>query len=169
MELVFIVIAFLVIIAGIGGCVLPVIPGPPIAYIGLLVLHFGMDNSEFSTTYLVVHALFAIAITVLDYVVPVWGTKKFGGSKYGTWGSTIGLIVGAIVLPAIGLVLGPFGLISIILGPFVGAVVGELIGGMDSSRALRAGVGAFIGFLAGTFMKLVYCFAVLYAAIMALV
>lgn len=168
MELVFIIIAFLVIIAGIGGCVLPVIPGPPIAYVGILVLHFGMEDSEFSATYLIIHALVAIAITLLDYVVPVWGTKKFGGTKYGTWGSTIGLIVGAFVLPPAGLALGPFGLITIILGPFAGAVIGELIGGMESSKAMRAGMGAFVGFLAGTLMKLVYCFAVLYAAVTAL-
>jgi len=164
MELLLIIVAFLVIIAGIGGCVLPVIPGPPIAFLGLLIMHFGMEESSFGAGSLMIYALLAIVITILDYVVPAWGTKKFGGSKYGTWGSTIGLILGAFVLP-----LGPLGLVSIILGPFVGAVIGERLGGMNSSKAMKAGLGAFVGFLAGTLMKLVYCFAVLFAAIMALV
>ena len=123
MEWLLIIVAFLVIIAGIGGCVLPVIPGPPIAFIGMLILHFAGESYAFSTTALVIYGLLAIVVTVIDYIVPVWGTKKFGGTKYGTWGSTIGLIVGAIVFPFFGIVLGPFGLLGIILGPFVGAVL----------------------------------------------
>jgi len=95
--------------------------------------------------------LFALIVQILDYIVPAWGTKKFGGSKYGTWGSIIGLIAGLFFLPA----LGPFGIITILGGPFLGALIGEKIAGRDSNTATRAAFGSFIGFLAGTFMKLV--------------
>lgn len=162
MEWILVVLAALLIIAGIGGCVLPIIPGPPIAFVGMLVLHFSDESRAFGFWTLVVYGLVAIAITVLDYFIPIYGTKKFGGTKYGTRGSIVGLIVGTIVLPVLGIVLGPFGLLGIILGPFAGAVVGEKIGGMENDQALKAGIGSFIGFLAGTLLKLVYCLVILY-------
>ena len=169
MEWILVVIAALLIIAGIGGCVLPIIPGPPIAFVGMLVLHFSSESYAFATSTLFVYGLVAIGITVLDYFIPIYGTKKFGGTKYGTRGSMVGLLVGTLVLPVLGLVLGPFGLLGIILGPFAGAVIGEKIGGMENASALKAGVGSFIGFLAGTMLKLVYCFVILYLFITALV
>jgi uncharacterized protein YqgC (DUF456 family) len=86
----------------------------------------------------------AIIVTILDYIVPIWGTKKFGGSRSGTIGATIGLIVG--------LFFGPPG---IILGPFIGAVVAELASGHDQKTSLRSGFGSFIGFLTGVVLKLV--------------
>jgi uncharacterized protein YqgC (DUF456 family) len=98
---------------------------------------------------------------VLDYVVPIYGTKKFGGSKRGVWGSTIGLLVGLFVLPFFGIVIGPFGLFGIILGPFLGAYIGEKTGGRDSNTALKAAIGSFIGFLTGTFMKFAYSVVVI--------
>jgi hypothetical protein len=97
-----------------------------------------------------------VVVSILDYLVPIYGTKKFGGSKRGVWGSTIGLIVGIFILPILGIVIGPFGLLGIILGPFVGAYLGEMTAGKDSESALRAAFGSFIGFLAGTFMKFAY-------------
>jgi len=100
--------------------------------------------------------LIMLAVSILDYIVPIYGTKKFGGSRSGIRGSTIGLIAGIIVLPALGIVIGPFGLLGIILGPFIGAYLGEKMGGKDSDTAFKAAIGSFIGFLAGTFMKLSY-------------
>ena len=91
----------------------------------------------------------AVVVTILDYIVPVWGTKKFGGTKYGTRGATVGLIIG--------LFLGPPG---IILGPFIGAVVGELIFKDDMKYALKAGFGSLLGFLTGIGLKLAASFVI---------
>ncbi|MEA3495266.1 MAG: DUF456 domain-containing protein [Bacteroidota bacterium] len=142
MDIVLIVIGAVLLIVGIAGCFVPVIPGPPISYISILLLHF-TEAHQFTDKFLIIAALLTIAVTVLDYVVPIWGTKKFGGSKKGVWGSTIGLIIGLF-----------FGPIGIILGPFVGAVIGEMIDGKEFKPALKSGFGAFLGFVAGVIMKL---------------
>ena len=157
MEWIILLIAAIVIIVGIGGCVLPVIPGPPIAFVGLLITHFTDQEYRFTIATLIIYGVLAAAITVLDFLVPAWGTKKFGGTKYGSWGSTIGLllVVFFIPIPFVGPILG------IIIAPFLGAVIGEKIGGMETNKALKAGFGSFIGFLTGTLLKLVYCFVVL--------
>jgi uncharacterized protein len=145
MEILWIVIGAICVILGILGCILPVIPGPPIAWLSLLLLQIAeKDPRPFSTQTLVIWGVVTLLVTILDYVVPAWGTKKFGGSKYGTWGSTLGLLIG--------LFFGPPG---IIIGPFAGAVIGELIGGKSTKVALKAGFGSFIGFLAGVLLKLV--------------
>ncbi|MFO7722096.1 MAG: DUF456 domain-containing protein [Bacteroidales bacterium] len=145
MEVLWIIVGIACVILGVLGCVLPIIPGPPVAFVSLLLLQITeKDQRPFSVQTLVIWGIVVIIVTVLDYIVPVWGTKKFGGTRYGTWGSTIGLIIG--------LFFAPWGLI---LGPFGGAVVGELLGGQSSSHALRAGFGSFIGFLTGVLLKLV--------------
>jgi hypothetical protein len=144
MDILLIGFGIILMITGIAGCVLPLLPGPPMNYLGLLLLHF-TSRYQFSDKFLLIWAAITIVVYALDYVIPVWGTKKFGGSKYGVWGSVIGLVAGLFFFP-------PFG---IIIGPFAGAVVGELIAGKDSSAALKSGFGSFIGFLAGTFLKLI--------------
>jgi uncharacterized protein YqgC (DUF456 family) len=133
----------IMMIAGILGCLLPVLPGPPLSFAGLLLLHF-TRFADFSTTFLITWGCVTILVTVLDYVVPIWGTKKFGGSKYGMWGAGIGLVVGIFFLPPIG----------IIVGPFAGAVIGEAIKGENATSSFRAGLGSFLGFLAGVGIKL---------------
>jgi uncharacterized protein YqgC (DUF456 family) len=154
MDWLLIILSFILILAGLIGCILPVLPGPPLSFIGVLLAHF-TRFAEFETLTLFSLGLLALVVQILDYIVPVWGTKKFGGTKYGTWGSIIGLIVGIIVLPMLGLVIGPFGIIGILAGPFFGALIGETIAGQQSEKAMRAAFGSFIGFLTGTFMKLV--------------
>jgi uncharacterized protein YqgC (DUF456 family) len=143
MDYFLLILSILLIVTGLLGCLLPVLPGPPFSFLGLLLLHF-TKFADFTVTLLIVTAVLAIIVTVLDYVVPIWGTKKFGGSKAGQWGATIGMIIGMIFL-------GPLGLI---FGPLVGAIIGELIKGTESRQALRAGFGAFIGFLLGVGLKL---------------
>lgn len=133
----------IIMIAGILGCILPVLPGPPLSFAGLLVLHF-TKYADFSSTFLITWCCVAIIVTVLDYVVPVWGTKKFGGSKSGMWGAGIGLIIGIFFLPPLG----------IIIGPFAGAVIGEALTGKNTSASFRAGLGSFLGLLVGVGIKL---------------
>jgi uncharacterized protein len=154
MDYVLLILGFICILLGILGSILPGLPGPPVSYLGLLLIHWTRFAS-FSTRMLVVMAFIVAVVAVLDYFVPIWGTKIFGGSKAGVRGSTIGLIIGMILLPVFGIVLGPFGLFGILGGPFIGAWIGELYAGKDSRVALKAAFGSFIGFLAGTLMKIV--------------
>ncbi|MEE4197933.1 MAG: DUF456 domain-containing protein [Bacteroidales bacterium] len=143
MDWLLLVIAILLIILGLLGCILPVIPGPPLSFLGLLIVHF-TDFADFTTNFLWIAAFIAIVVTVLDYVVPIWGTRRFGGTKAGMWGAGIGMVVGMIFL-------GPLGLI---LGPLAGAIIGESLQGANNKDAFRAGLGAFIGFLTGVGLKL---------------
>ncbi|MGN1247087.1 MAG: DUF456 domain-containing protein [Paludibacteraceae bacterium] len=145
MDIFLIILGAICLLIGILGCVLPVLPGVPLAYCGLLLLH-ATDKVQFSWQFLVIWAVVTIIVQVLDSVVPIWGTKKFGGSKMGVWGSTLGLLVG--------LFFGPWG---IVLGPFLGAVVFELIDGKNTRLALKAGWGSFVGLMTGTILKLICC------------
>lgn len=142
MDWILIITGGLLLIGGVLGCVLPIIPGPPLGFIGLILLQL-TSHKPFSAAQLALYAGLAALVTFLDYVVPVWGTRQFGGSKYGSWGSMLGLLSGLFIPPW-----------GIILGPFAGAVIGELMSGKPSQAALRAGFGSFVGFLAGTLMKL---------------
>ncbi|HCE57172.1 MAG TPA: DUF456 domain-containing protein [Prolixibacteraceae bacterium] len=144
MDYVLIIFGVILTLTGILGCVLPMLPGPPINYLAILLLHF-TSNHQFSIRFLVIWAVIAAVVVLLDYLIPVWGTKKFGGSKQGVWGSVIGLVAGLFIFP-------PFG---IIIGPFAGAVIGEFIAGKESGEAFKSGFGSFVGFLAGTFIKLI--------------
>jgi len=130
---------------GIIGCIVPGLPGVPVAYIGLWIAQ-ATDKIDFSWQFLLIWGIVTVVVSILDYIVPAWGTKKYGGTKYGVWGSTIGVIVGLF-----------FGAVGVIIGPLVGAVLGELISGKQFNEALRAGWGSFIGILAGTVLKLVCC------------
>jgi uncharacterized protein YqgC (DUF456 family) len=149
-DLLLLLVGIALIIIGIAGCILPIIPGPPISFAGVLVLHF-TRYAHFGNNTLIILGAAAVIVTILDYMVPAWGTKKFGGSRAGMLGSIIGLLVGLFFVPP----LGPFGIISILAGPFFGAYVGETIHGKNSNEALRAAFGSFIGFITGTIMKLV--------------
>lgn len=146
-------LSILIVIVGLAGCILPIIPGPPISFIGILIIHF-TRFADFSFNTLFFLGALAVVVQILDYIVPVWGTKKFGGSRAGVWGSLLGLIAGIILLPMMGIVLGPFGIIGILGGPFFGALIGELIAGKESEKAFVAAFGSFIGFITGTLMKL---------------
>lgn len=157
MDVLLIILGFICILVGLAGSVLPGLPGPPISYVGLLLLHF-TDDVEFSVTQLVVWAVFVVVIQILDFIIPSIGTKKFGGSSYGIWGCNIGVVVGLFA--------GPLG---IILGPFIGAVIGEMIKTNDVRLSLKAGFGAFLGFLTGTLIKIAIVIYFLVEAIMALV
>ena len=145
-DYILLIFAIILMLFGIIGCLVPVLPGPPLSFLGLVLLQF-TKFADFSAGILITMALIALVVTVLDYIVPVWGTRKFGGSKYGIRGAAVGLIIG--------LFLGPVG---IIVGPFVGAVVGELIFKDDLKYAFKAGFGSLLGFLTGIGLKLAASF-----------
>lgn len=157
MTTLLLILAALLILAGIAGAVLPILPGPPIAFLGLVALHYASPEYAVSSNVFWIMGSLAVVITVLDYVVPVYGTKRFGGTKWGTNGSTVGLLVGIFG----GAIFGPLAPLAIVLGPFFGAVIGELMGGATNQNALRSGFGAFFGFLAGVFMKAAYAIGLL--------
>ncbi len=142
MDYLLLALAIIFMIVGIAGCLLPVLPGPPLSYLGLVILHF-TRFADISKNLFIILGIVAVVVTIVDYIVPIWGTRKFGGSKYGVRGATVGLIIG--------LFLGPLG---IIIGPFIGAVVGELIFKDDIKYALKAGFGSLLGFLTGVGLKL---------------
>lgn len=160
MSTLWIILAVLCALFGIVGSIVPGLPGPPVSWVALLLLSLSAA-AAYTPTFLIVMAVVAAVITVLDYLVPIWGTKRFGGTKAGTRGSTWGLVVSILVLPLLGITIGPFGIIGILAGPFVGAYIGERNAGNDESMALRSAFGSFVGFLAGTVMKLTYCIVVM--------
>ena len=143
MDIILVLVGLLLMVGGIVGSFLPILPGPLTSWFGLLVLYL-TETIEINYWVLGITLVIAISIYLLDYIIPAMGTKKFGGSRYGIIGTTIGLIIGLIFFP-------PFG---IIIGPFLGALLGELLyDSKDSSRAVKAAFGSFIGFLTSTFIK----------------
>ena len=145
MDTLWLVVGIIVMLVGILGCLLPLLPGPPLCYLALLIQQLRTDP-PFPSKFLWIWAGITIAITALDYIIPLFSTRRFGGTKYGVWGCTIGLIAGFWM--------GPLG---IIIGPFVGVFIGEIIASNDSGIALKAAWGSFVGFLLGTILKLVVC------------
>ncbi len=151
MDALLLILGLICMIGGILGSFLPVLPGPGLSWLGLLLLYL-TEAVKMNYWILGISLVITIIISILDYVIPAQGTKRFGGSSYGVWGTNIGLVVG-IFAPI------PFGFI---IGPFVGAWVGELIyNSRDQKRAWKAATGSFIGFLASSFMKFVVCVAFL--------
>ena len=176
MEIVLVVFAFLFLLTGLAGSVIPALPGPPISYIGLLLLQWS-GRGEFSTVFLIVWAVITAVVMVADNILPAWMTKRFGGSRAAVIGSILGLIIGMIFFAPIGL----------LAGPFLGALAGELINtgiqakrGKNNSdnnteinssnvsnnaRALKAALGAFLAFIVGTGAKLIIGSMMIYYAI----
>jgi uncharacterized protein YqgC (DUF456 family) len=153
MELLWNILGILLILTGLIGSFLPVLPGPPISFAGLLLIHF-FGGHPFSNSLLLVYAILSVLLLILDYYLPVWTTKKFGGSKAGQWGATIGVLLGLFA--------GPWG---IFFGPLIGAYLGELINGRKNQEAWRSAKGAFIGFLLGTGLKIMLVGAMLASAV----
>jgi len=154
MDIALIIIWTILCIIAIIGSILPVLPGPLLAYIAFILLRLTWTH-PFTWTFFIVRAVIIIILTVLDYIIPSRGTKKFWWTKRGVRGSNIGLVVAVIVLPIFGIVLGPFGLIWLIGWPFLGAYLGEKYAGKQHNHALRAARWSFVGFVTGSLLKLV--------------
>lgn len=142
MDTLLICIGAALMFAGIIGAFLPVLPGPPISYAGLLLLQF-TSPTPFTTMFLVYWAIIVVIVMSLENLLPAVGSNRMGGTRYGVWGCIIGGVIGLFLFPPLG----------IIFGPIVGAFIGELVSGQTSDRALRAAIGSFIGFFAGTVIK----------------
>lgn len=152
LEAILIALAVILIIVGIAGSVLPVLPGPPLSWLGLLVLKFAPSIGErLSWSVVVAVGLLTLAVFILDNVLPVWSTKKIGGSKKVVWGAGIGSVAGFWF--------GPFG---IILGPFIGAMVAGLVSGLHIKAALKHASGAFVGFFTGIVLKFINLGVIVY-------
>jgi len=138
-----IVTGFILLLAGIAGCFIPFLPGPPLAYGSLILLQLS-SFKPYTEKFLIIWALVTFAVVIADSYIPIWATKKSGGTKSGVRGATIGLIIGIFFFPPLGL----------IIGPFIGAFAGEMINNQDSNKAFRSAIGSFIGFVTGTLMKI---------------
>lgn len=145
MDIALSVAAFLLSIAGIIGCIVPALPGVVLSYAGLLCAYF-TSYSHMSATALWIWLAVTVAVSVADYFLPAWMTRRFGGSRAGAIGATVGVFAGFFIFPPVG----------ILLGPFVGAVVGELLNDRgDVPKAVLVGFGSFLSFIVGTGLKVV--------------
>ena len=152
MNVLLIIIGLILALAGMVGCILPVLPGPLLSFCALILLSWIKNWQIFSQTFLMVMSAVTALLIVLDYVAPALGAKKYGASKRGLWGSAIGMIIGIFFIP-------PWGMI---VGAFIGALAGELASGKSGSKALRAGWGILIGNVLGVGLKLAFTAVVLF-------
>lgn len=158
MDLFFYIICFALCLCGLAGCFLPVVPGPPLAFIGYLTLLLTPAAENMSVWGITVIGLLTIGSVVLDYFIPTLGVKVFGGTKYGKWGSFVGTFAGLFWLP-----------VGLIMGPFLGAFIGELLRNSNFNDAIRSGLGSLVGFLCGTFFKVIVCLIILIFAIVSII
>ena len=147
------IIAGILMILGLVGCIIPVLPGPPMSFIGLLILAIAQHFAPPLTSQLIlIMAVLMVIVTILDYIIPAAGAKKYGASKWGIWGAILGMVLGLLFFPPLG----------IIVGAFLGAVVVELMIGKGGKDALRAGWGTLLGTLLGTVLKTTVSFIMIY-------
>jgi len=137
-------IAIVLFTLGVIGTLIPGLPGPVLIWLGMLVYGLMTGFEGLSVWFFIVQGLAALLVMAVDYAAAALGTKKFGGSRASILGAVIGLFAGIMIL-------GPIG---IVFGPFLGALVGEMIIGLPPDKALRSSVGALVGLLGGLFVKL---------------
>ncbi len=143
MEIFIAVLGAICVFIGLIGTFIPMLPGTPISYIGCLLLLL-IPGCTLTWKFFLLWGIIVAVVQLANYFIPVWGVNKFGGTKYGQWGSVIGVLVGLFLTP-----------IGIILGPFVGAVIGELVGGMNFNDSLKAGFGSFVGTFVGMVLGII--------------
>ena len=146
MDLLLIIISGVLIILGIIGSFMPILPGPLTSWFGLFILNL-ISSIEIENTLLTITFIIAVTIFILDSLIPIYGSKYFGATKYGIIGASIGLVIG-ILTPI------PFG---ILIGPIMGALIGELLFNKDLKKSIKSSIGVLIGFVASSFIKFVTC------------
>ena len=145
MDITLSIFAFIFSIIGVVGCIVPILPGVVFNFIALVIAYY-CSYTQLTLNTLMIWLVVTIAVSIADYFLPIYMTKKFGGSRAGVIGATVGLIGGLIF----------FGVFGVILGPFIGAVLGELINDKkDSAKAFKVGIGSFLAFFVGTGLKLI--------------
>jgi uncharacterized protein YqgC (DUF456 family) len=158
MEIILVIVAFLFLLAGFLGAIIPVIPGPSLSYIGLLLLQWS-GYGNFTPTFLLVWLAITLAVIIGDYLLPAWMTRRFGGSRSAAIGSLLGLLAGIFFFPPAGL----------IIGSFLGALIGELLHNRtDKDKALKVAFGAFLAFILSTGAKLIICSVMIFYAVKAM-
>jgi len=143
MDFLLIFFGVILLLIGIAGCFIPAVPGPPVAYVSLLLLQL-RESPPFTVTFLIMMAIVVVIVAIVDHFIPIVGAKRWGGTKAGMAGAFIGIVLGVFIWP-------PFGFIIL---PFLGALAGELLAGNSSNKALKAALGTIIGLIVGTILKL---------------
>jgi len=152
LEIFLIILGIFLALAGFVGCILPIIPGPPLSYLALIAISLARDWQPFSPTFLIIMAALTVIITILDYIVPIIGASRYGASKSGITLSIIGMFLGIFFFP-------PWG---IFIGAFAGGVIGEILQGHRGKEALKVGWGIFVGNLLGIGIKLAFSLVVIF-------
>jgi len=152
MTFLIIVFSIILLILGVIGSILPIVPGPPLSFIGLLLLHL-FTPFVMQEDYLFLFGISAALITFLDYWLQVYSVKLFGGGKASTIGVIIGILVGVFIFPPLGVLVGPF------LGAYIGAIIES---DFDLVKSFKIAFGSLIGFLGGTILKFVYSIVVIW-------
>jgi uncharacterized protein YqgC (DUF456 family) len=150
MDTFLIILAGFLLLVGLIGCVVSKLPGIMFCYLGILILQYS-SIAEFSVHFFIKWGVLVIAVQGLDYLIPVWGNRKFGGSKKGVWGSLIGILAGMY-----------FGIWGIITGAIIGAFIGELFAGKESNQAIHQSLGSFFLFILGTISQLIVAGILIY-------
>lgn len=163
MHTVLIILAFVCLLVGVVAVFTPVPPAVPVAWLGLLLARLS-TLAPIGTAALVWSAVVGVLLMVLDYVIPLLTTRRFGGTSWGVWGCTIGLLVAVVGLP-----FGPTGLVGVFFWPFAGAFAGEMLKQHELRPALKAAIGSFIGIMTGSVAKVVYALVLTVMVIVALV
>jgi uncharacterized protein YqgC (DUF456 family) len=144
LEGIAIAIGSILMLLGLAGSILPILPGPPLSFIGLFLLALSKHFSPpLTPTLVIIMAVVTILVVVMDYIIPLLGAKRYGASKWGVWGSVLGMVIGMFW--------SPFGMLA---GAFIGAVAAELLAGKKHWEALRAGWGVVMGTLFATVLRL---------------
>jgi len=152
MTIALIILGLLIALIGFIGCILPVIPGPPLSYAALIILSLAKQWEPFSIAFLIIMGALMLAVSLVDYVFPAIGAKRYGASKAGVWFSIIGMLVGIFFIP-------PWGMF---IGAFAGALIGELLVGKGGKKALQAGWGVFVGNMVSIGFKLAFSGVVIF-------
>ena len=152
LTVVIIIFGLILAVSGLIGCIVPIVPGPPLTFISLLFLSYAKNWEPFSANFLYLMGGLNLVVFIMDYIIPAGWAKKYGASKFGVFCSVVGMLIGLFVFP-------PFGLF---FGGLIGAVAGELFAGRAGRDALRAGWGAFIGNIVSIGLKMGLCGVMLF-------